>query len=151
MAPFEKSVEMMPFKQRRCLGNTPYDFFLETRKDEVCTIRTKFPNKLPVIVERYVREKTLPLLDKTKFLVPFELTLGQFLCLLRNKFSLESTQALFLLVAERSMSCMSSSMGEVYSHHSDTDGFLYITYASQEVFGAPPPASGSSNELNQQR
>lgn len=36
-----------------------------------------------VIVERYVREKTLPLLDKTKFLVPFELTLGQFLCLLR--------------------------------------------------------------------
>lgn len=36
-----------------------------------------------VIVERYIREKTLPLLDKTKFLVPFELTLGQFLCLLR--------------------------------------------------------------------
>lgn len=36
-----------------------------------------------VIVERYLREKTLPLLDKTKFLVPFELTLGQFLCLLR--------------------------------------------------------------------
>lgn len=36
-----------------------------------------------VIVERYTREKTLPLLDKTKFLVPFELTLGQFLCLLR--------------------------------------------------------------------
>ncbi|XP_056295483.1 microtubule-associated proteins 1A/1B light chain 3C [Pseudoliparis swirei] len=132
MAPFEKSMEMMPFKQRKCL---------ETRKDEVCTIRTKFPNKLPVIVERYIREKTLPLLDKTKFLVPFELTLGQFLCLLRNKFSLESTQALFLLVAEKSMSCMSSSMGEVYSHHSDTDGFLYITYASQEVFGAPPPAA----------
>lgn len=36
-----------------------------------------------VIVERYIREKTLPLMDKTKFLVPFELTLGQFLCLLR--------------------------------------------------------------------
>lgn len=36
-----------------------------------------------VIVERYIREKTLPLLDKTKFLVPFELTLGQFMCLLR--------------------------------------------------------------------
>ncbi|XP_031718701.1 microtubule-associated proteins 1A/1B light chain 3C [Anarrhichthys ocellatus] len=132
MAPFEKSMEMMPFKQRKCL---------ETRKDEVCTIRTKFPNKLPVIVERYIREKTLPLLDKTKFLVPFELTLGQFLSLLRNKISLESTQALFLLVAEKSMSCMSSSMGEVYSHHSDTDGFLYITYASQEVFGAPQPAA----------
>ncbi|KAA8588849.1 hypothetical protein FQN60_010194 [Etheostoma spectabile] len=109
MAPFEKSMEMMPFKQRKCL---------ETRKDE-----------------------TLPLLDKTKFLVPFELTLGQFLCLLRNKIALDSTQALFLLVAEKSMSCMSSSMGEVYSRYSDTDGFLYITYASQEMFGAPQTAT----------
>ncbi|XP_060935946.1 microtubule-associated proteins 1A/1B light chain 3C [Limanda limanda] len=134
MAPFEKSMEMMPFKQRRNLC-------IETRKDEVSSIRSKFPNKLPVIVERYIREKSLPLLDKTKFLVPFELTLGQFLCLLRNKIDLESTQALFLLVAERSMSCMSSSMGDVYSRHSDTDGFLYITYASQEMFGAAPPAA----------
>ncbi|KAM8732636.1 microtubule-associated proteins 1A/1B light chain 3C [Acanthopagrus latus] len=132
MAPFEKSMEMMPFKQRKCL---------ETRKDEVCSIRSKFPNKLPVIVERYTREKTLPLLDKTKFLVPFELTLGQFLCLLRNKIDLDSTQALFLLVAEKSMSCMSSSMREVYSRYRDTDGFLYITYASQEMFGAPRPAA----------
>merc|ERR1712002_37008 len=132
MAPFEKSMEMMPFKQRKCL---------EIRKDEVCSIRSKFPNKLPVIVERYIREKTLPLLDKTKFLVPFELTLGQFLCLLRNKIALDSTQALFLLVAEKSMSCMSSSMGEVYSRYSDLDGFLYITYASQEMFGAPQQAA----------
>uniref|UniRef100_A0A669DNK5 Microtubule-associated protein 1 light chain 3 gamma, like n=1 Tax=Oreochromis niloticus TaxID=8128 RepID=A0A669DNK5_ORENI len=74
MAPFEKSVETVPFKQRKCLA---------TRKNEVCSIRSKFPNKLPVIVERYIRERTLPLLDKTKFLVPYELTLGQFLCLLR--------------------------------------------------------------------
>ncbi|XP_029918584.1 microtubule-associated proteins 1A/1B light chain 3C [Myripristis murdjan] len=132
MAPYEKSMEMMPFKQRKCL---------ETRKHEVCSIRSKFPNKLPVIVERYIREKTLPLLDKTKFLVPFELTLGQFLCLLRNKIDLESSQALFLLVSEKSMSCMSASMGEVYSQYRDPDGFLYITYASQEIFGAHPAAT----------
>ncbi|XP_014054432.2 microtubule-associated proteins 1A/1B light chain 3C [Salmo salar] len=134
MPPFEKSMELMSFKQRKCLA---------TRKHEVCSIRTKFPNKLPVIVERCLREKTLPLLDKTKFLVPFELTLGQFLCLLRSKIDLESTQALYLLVSERSMSCMSSSMGDVYSQYSDADGFLYITYASQDMFGgdvdATPP------------
>ena len=63
--------------------------------------------------------------------------------LLRSKIDLESTQALYLLVSERSMSCMSSSMGDVYSQYSDPDGFLYITYASQDMFGgdmdATPP------------
>ncbi|XP_034037756.1 microtubule-associated proteins 1A/1B light chain 3C [Thalassophryne amazonica] len=132
MAPFQRSIEMMPFKQRKCLA---------TRRDEVCSIRAKFPNKLPVIVERYVCEKTLPLLDKTKFLVPYELTLGQFHCLLRNKIALDSSQALFLLVAERSIACMSSNMGEVYALHRDADGFLYITYASQETFGADQTAA----------
>uniref|UniRef100_A0A3Q1FEX0 Microtubule-associated protein 1 light chain 3 gamma, like n=1 Tax=Acanthochromis polyacanthus TaxID=80966 RepID=A0A3Q1FEX0_9TELE len=113
-----------------------------TRKDEVCSIRSKFPNKLPVIVERYIREKTLPLLDKTKFLVPFDLHLNLTSWLiLTPPIALDSTQALFLLVAEKSMSCMSSSMGEVYSQHRDTDGFLYITYASQEMFGAAHPAA----------
>lgn len=56
---------------------------------------------IQVIVERYIREKTLPLLDKTKFLVPFELTLGQFLCLLRYKYILLSHLAyLFKMHAE---------------------------------------------------
>lgn len=53
----------------------------------------------------------------------------------RNKIDLDSSKTLFLLVAEKSMSCMSSSMGDIYSHHRDADGFLYITYASQEMFG----------------
>ncbi|CAM4615721.1 microtubule-associated protein 1 light chain 3 gamma [Siphateles boraxobius] len=126
MPPYEKSMEIMPFKQRKCL---------ETRKDEVCTIRSKFPNKLPVIVERYLRETKLPLLDKTKFLVPYELALGQFLSLLRSKIALEASQALYLLISGKNMSCLSTSMGEVYSQFRDPDGFLYITYASQDMFG----------------
>ncbi|ROL47127.1 Microtubule-associated proteins 1A/1B light chain 3C [Anabarilius grahami] len=126
MPPYEKSMEIMPFKQRKCLA---------TRKDEVCNIRSKFPNKLPVIVERYLQEKKLPLLDKTKFLVPNELILGQFLSLLRSKIALEASQALYLLISGRNMSCLSTSMGEVYSQFRDPDGFLYITYASQDMFG----------------
>lgn len=30
---------------------------------------------------------------------------------------------------------MTASMAEVYSQHRDTDGFLYMTYASQDMFG----------------
>uniref|UniRef100_A0ACB8GB55 Uncharacterized protein n=1 Tax=Sphaerodactylus townsendi TaxID=933632 RepID=A0ACB8GB55_9SAUR len=53
--------------------------------EEVIGIREKFPTKVPVIVERYQRERYLPLLDKTKFLVPQELTMTQFITIIRKK------------------------------------------------------------------
>uniref|UniRef100_A0A672Q0C8 Microtubule-associated protein 1 light chain 3 gamma, like n=1 Tax=Sinocyclocheilus grahami TaxID=75366 RepID=A0A672Q0C8_SINGR len=73
MPPLEKTQRPKPFKQRKSLA---------TRKQEVVGIRTKFPTKIPVIIERYQREKHLPPLDKTKFLVPQELTMSQFVSII---------------------------------------------------------------------
>lgn len=49
---------------------------------------------------------------------------------------ISSSQALYLLVNNRSMVSLSLTLAEVYSEHACPDGFLYITYASQEVFGS---------------
>jgi len=38
---------------------------------------------LQIIVERYRKEKYLPALDKTKFLVPQEMTMSQFATIIR--------------------------------------------------------------------
>ncbi|XP_048341286.1 microtubule-associated proteins 1A/1B light chain 3C [Sphaerodactylus townsendi] len=103
--------------------------------EEVIGIREKFPTKVPVIVERYQRERYLPLLDKTKFLVPQELTMTQFITIIRGRMGLSSTHAFYLLVNNKSLASMSLTLAEIYQDYKDEDGFVYMTYASQEMFG----------------
>lgn len=88
-----------------------------------------------IIVERYYKETDLPVLDKKKFLVPQELTMSQFISIIRSRMKLTSNRALFFLVNNRSLVALSKSLAEIYAENRDEDGFLYIYYASQEVFG----------------
>merc|ERR1740124_591686 len=106
-----------------------------SRCDEVAGIRAKFPSKIPIIVERYHKEKNLPMLDKTKFLVPQELTMSQLVTIIRNRMSLAPTQTFYLIVNNKVLASMSTTVQEVYSEEKDSDEFLYVTYASQEMFG----------------
>lgn len=105
------------------------------RKEEASGIRAKFSQKVPVIVEKYHKEKSLPALDKTKFLVPQEITMSQFVTIIRNRMSLSSTQAFYLIVNNKSIASMSTTLSELYRDERDADGFLYMTYASHEMFG----------------
>ena len=46
------------------------------------------------------------------------------------------TQAFYMIITNRTLASMTKSMAEIYKENKDEDGFLYITYASQEMFGA---------------
>ena len=116
----------LPFKMRKSL---------ESRLEETAGIRIKFPNKIPVIVERFKKELDLPTLDKTKFLVPEELTMSQFITIIRNRMSMHPSQTIFLLVNRKSMLSLSLTLAEVYEQEKDNDGFLYMVYCSQQAFG----------------
>nr|XP_009930421.1 PREDICTED: microtubule-associated proteins 1A/1B light chain 3C-like [Opisthocomus hoazin] len=125
MHPSESSSR--PFKQRKSLA---------TRMHEVTEIRIKYPNKIPVVVERYQKEKTLPPLTRTKFLVSQDLPLSQFAVTLRTRLCLASSQTFYLLVNNKGLPNMAVTMQELYRDNKDEDGFLYLTYASQEMFGS---------------
>lgn len=70
-------------------------------------------------------------------LTPFALKFDSFaMSVCRNRMSLNANQAFYLIVNNKSISSMSSSITEIYRDDKDEDGFLYMTYASQEMFGA---------------
>ncbi|XP_045651594.1 microtubule-associated proteins 1A/1B light chain 3C-like [Ursus americanus] len=91
-------------------------------------------------------DRFLPPLDRTTFLVPRELTVTQFPSGRRSRLVLGATEAFYLLVNSRSLVSVSVTMAEVYRDYRDEDGFVYVTYASQEMFGCSgsgqtPPSS----------
>lgn len=48
---------------------------------------------------------------------------------------LSSKKAFYLLVNNKSLANMSTSMDAVYNQERDEDGFLYMVYSKQEFFG----------------
>ncbi|CAL4165420.1 unnamed protein product, partial [Meganyctiphanes norvegica] len=61
--------------------------------------------------------------------------LEEWIILVRRRLQLHPTQAFFLLINQRSLASVSATLAQVYETHHHDDGFLYMVYASQEVFG----------------
>ncbi|XP_045466937.1 microtubule-associated proteins 1A/1B light chain 3B-like isoform X2 [Harmonia axyridis] len=108
----------------------------DVAEDEILAMRSIYPTKIPVIVKRFSKEKHLPQLDKKKYLIPQEVTMSQFQMILRNKMQLQSNRSMYLLVNNRSMLSLSTTIAEVYYEYAQNEGYLSIAYASEEVFGS---------------
>jgi GABA(A) receptor-associated protein len=109
-------------------------FSLQNRVKESSRILSKYPDRIPIICEKANNQNDLPNIDKKKYLVPFDLTIGQFMCVIRNRMRLRPDESLFLFVNNEIVSG-SSIIGYVYEQLKDPDGFLYIQYAKENTFG----------------
>ena len=118
----------------------------ETRLQESTKIRNKFPERIPTIVERSSQCKNIPEIDKQKFLVPRDLTIGQFIYIIRKRLILPPEKALFIFI-NNTLPVSGSLMSELYAYHADKDGFLYVTYTGENTFGLSSIIIQSSDSI----
>lgn len=117
---------MVAFKQEKSF---------DKRKAESERIRAKYPDLIPVICERHIGNTTLPQSTRRKYLVPPDITMGQFLYVIRKRIELLPDQALYVFVKGTVMCPTMTSVSEAYRMHRDPDGFLYMVYSGESTFG----------------
>lgn len=118
---------------------TQYSF--EDRRRQSEQIRIRYPDRIPVICDAFVAKSQAqfknptPQIDKIKYLVPTNLTMGEFLFIIRKRLSLSAEQALFILINNTVVKAQSP-ISEIYSEHKNEDGFLYVKYTCEATFGS---------------
>ena len=121
-----KSIILKPsFKER---------FSFKTRLDEALRIMKKYPDRIPIIVERSSSDTTTDLINKNKYLAPSSLTVGQFVYVIRKRLVLPPEKAIFLFI-NNILPPTASLLGSIYEELKDKDHFLYITYSGENTFG----------------
>lgn len=108
---------------------------VEKRLQQSTLIREQFPDRCPMYITRFEKERELPDLDKTKFLVPDYVTVRELVNIIRRRLQVRKEQCVLIIVNQSRMPAMSMTVGELYTQERAADGFLYIEYTSQVTFG----------------
>lgn len=112
---------------------TEYSFHI--RSTESKKILKKHQDRIPIICEKSIKSNSLvPDIDKKKFLVPIDLTVGQFIYVIRKRINLKPEQAIFIFIND-TLPLSSLTISQLYHKHKDDDGFLYIEYSGENTFG----------------
>ncbi len=106
-------------------------FSFNERKKESSMMMEKYPDKIPVICTPI----NAPNIKKNKFLVAYDINIMYLLFIIRqNMKTTNKDQALFLIV-NNAIPSSSDRIISLYDMYKDPDGFLYINYTMESVFG----------------
>jgi GABA(A) receptor-associated protein len=106
----------------------------QNRLHESTRIIHKYPDRIPIICEKKHNDKNIPDIDKQKYLVSKELTIGQFIYVIRKRIQINSDEAIFLFT-NGIIPPSSSTIGAIYDVYKDNDLFIYFTYTKENTFG----------------
>lgn len=93
-------------------------------------IMSKYPQRVPIIVDCKKELK----LDKNKYIVPNDLTVGQFMYILKKRINNNHEQSIFLL-CNNQLLINTELINNLFNRQKDYDGFLYIIISLENTFG----------------
>ena len=107
----------------------------EKRSEESHKIMLKYPNRIPIICEKWGNDPDMPDIDRKKYLVPNDLGVNQFIYIIRSRMKLAPEKSLYIFVNDSIMPHTGGNISEYYHKYKDEDGFLYISYSGENTFG----------------
>lgn len=108
------------------------------RKAETTRIREKFPDRIPIWVDRAPKATTdTPTIDRNKYLVPHDLTVGQFMWVIRRRLHLKPNQTIYMFLGQHmAIAPHTHLMSMVAKEHTDAEtGYLHVYYSFEDYFG----------------
>lgn len=108
----------------------------EERKKESQSILEKYPDRVPLILEKLTNDNDtlIPEIDKNKYLVPKDLNVGQLMYVIRKRLKISPEKALFIFCNGNILKS-NDMISTVYEQSNDEDGFLYLIYSGEATFG----------------
>ena len=109
------------------------EFTFEERLAKFNLIKSKNPDFIPIIVEKYNDKKNNDL-KKNKFLVSKYNNFSVIPMQVRKHLTLDKSKALFFYINNKLIN-QSENIEIIYNKYKDTDGFLYVYYEFENTFG----------------
>ncbi|EYU24740.1 hypothetical protein MIMGU_mgv1a018425mg [Erythranthe guttata] len=94
------------------------------------------PSSIGFVIVEKAERSDIPNIDKKKYLVPADLTVGQLVYVIRKRIKLSAEKAIFIFV-DNVLPPTGAIMSSIYDDKKDEDGFLYVTYSGENTFGYP--------------
>lgn len=108
-------------------------YSIDKRINEVDRLHLKYPDRIPVIITAIDNKQ--PVIKKNKFLVPDDLSVGQFIYVIKKYILTNKEEAIFIFTKINTLVPSTWTMSQLYNEYKSNDKFLYLFYSIENTFG----------------
>jgi len=108
-------------------------YSFDKRLKEVASLAKRYPARIPVVIES--TDDNQPAITKNKYLVPMDLSVSQFIYVIKKYITMNKQDAIFVFTKVGSIPPSSWSMSQLYDSYKSNDNFLYLYYSVENTFG----------------